>query len=113
MVIQPHIENAIWHGLMHKEDSCQLSITMIKLDDQTIQVIIEDNGVGRTKAEEMKSKQTLKNKSFGSQISQDRIKYFSELTGKVAELKIEDLYHEDGSSAGTKVILTLPTKNHA
>lgn len=113
MVIQPHIENAIWHGLMHKEDSCQLSITMIKLDDQTIQVFIEDNGVGRTKAEEMKSKQTLKNKSFGSQISQDRIKYFSELTGKVAELKIEDLYHEDGSSAGTKVTLTLPTKNHA
>jgi len=113
MVIQPHIENAIWHGLMHKEDSCQLSITMIKLDDQTIQVIIEDNGVGRTKAEEMKSKQTLKNKSFGSQISQDRIKYFSELTGKVAELKIDDLYYENGSSAGTKVILTLPTKNHA
>ena len=71
---------------------------MIKLDDQTIQVVIEDNGVGRTKAEEMKSKQSLKKKSFGSQISKDRIKYFSELTGKVAELKIEDLYHEDGTT---------------
>ena len=112
MVIQPHVENAIWHGLMHKEDSCQLSINISMLDDQTIKVVIEDNGVGRTMAEEMKSKQSLKKKSFGSQISKDRIKYFSELTGKKAELIIEDMYDTDRSSTGTRVILTLPTKTH-
>ncbi len=112
MVIQPHVENAIWHGLMHKEDDCTLSVNITMLDDQTIQVVIEDNGVGRTKAEEMKSKQTLKKKSFGSQISKDRLKYFSELTGKKASLNIEDLYNANGISSGTKVILTLPIKNH-
>lgn len=112
MVIQPHVENAIWHGLMHKEDDCTLSVNITMLDDQTIRVVIEDNGVGRTKAEEMKSKQTLKKKSFGSQISKDRLKYFSELTGKKASLNIEDLYNANGISSGTKVILTLPIKNH-
>jgi sensor histidine kinase YesM len=110
MVIQPHVENAIWHGLMHKDESCQLTVVFSRHDDQTIQIVIEDNGVGRSKAEEMKSKQTLKKKSFGSQISKDRIKYFSDLTGRLAKIDIIDKFTPDGRSEGTKVMLILPTK---
>jgi ligand-binding sensor domain-containing protein len=110
MVIQPHVENAIWHGLMHKDESCQLTVVFSKYEDHAIQIVIEDNGVGRTKAEEMKSKHTLKKKSFGSQISNDRIKYFSDLTGSLAKVDIMDKFASDGSSEGTKVMLILPTK---
>lgn len=111
MVIQPHVENAIWHGLMHKDGDCQLWIQFENVGVDAIRVVIEDNGVGRTIAEQMKSKQSLRNKSFGSLISSERIKYFAVLTGKKASFEIQDLFYDDGTAAGTRIIMLLPINN--
>ena len=47
MLLQPHIENAIWHGIMHKEGNGQLWVRFLKTGDHTLVCEIEDNGVGR------------------------------------------------------------------
>jgi ligand-binding sensor domain-containing protein len=108
MVIQPHVENAIWHGLMHKDGDCILVIKFQNEESGILKVTIEDNGIGRVMAEEMKSKQSLRKKSFGSFISRDRINYFSEITGKKGSITTEDLYDEGGKAKGTRIILSLP-----
>jgi ligand-binding sensor domain-containing protein len=108
MVIQPHVENAIWHGLMHKNGDGKLIIKFQNKESGILNVIIEDNGVGRVMAEEMKSKQSLRKKSFGSFISRDRINYFAKITGKKGSITTEDLYDEAGKASGTKITLLLP-----
>jgi LytS/YehU family sensor histidine kinase len=112
MVVQPHVENAIWHGLMHKQSDCMLQVRIEKLSDAFIRFTVEDNGVGREKAGELRSKQVLKNKSYGSKISQDRIQHFNRLHGIDSIIKIVDLKDELGQAIGTKVIFDLSiTKN--
>lgn len=112
MVIQPYVENAIWHGLMHKEGECILSVHFeSRQEGKIIQVTVLDNGVGRVAAEALKSKSALCRKSFGTRISGERIHYFSELTGLKSRVEITDLYDDNGNAAGTKVLLELPVKN--
>lgn len=112
MVIQPYVENAIWHGLMHKEGECILSVHFeSRQEGKIIQVTVLDNGVGRVAAEALKSKSALRRKSFGTRISGERIHYFSELTGLKSRVEITDLYDDNGNAAGTKVVLELPVKN--
>jgi LytS/YehU family sensor histidine kinase len=108
MVIQPHVENAIWHGLMHNEKDGRLRIAFSTPTKNVLQVIIEDNGVGREKAAEQKSKQVLKKKSYGSSLSSDRLKSLYRLHEKETSTRIEDLYHPDGMPAGTRVTITMP-----
>lgn len=105
MIIQPFIENAIWHGLLHKETSGHLSITLNRFG-HGLQCIIEDNGVGRKKAAELKSKSVNKEKSYGMKITSDRL---SMLNGesKVSSVEIIDLEDDLGNSCGTKVILKI------
>jgi ligand-binding sensor domain-containing protein len=66
MIIQPYVENAIWHGLLHKPDSGHMKINFEKDGVQMLKISIEDNGIGREKANELKSKQILKKKSYGN-----------------------------------------------
>ncbi|MBL0145867.1 MAG: histidine kinase [Chitinophagaceae bacterium] len=70
MLIQPYVENAIWHGLLHKEDKGHLVLHFSLSKSGSLNVIIEDNGVGREKATQLKSKQVLKKKSYGMQITE-------------------------------------------
>lgn len=107
MIIQPHIENAIWHGLLHKENGGVIKLNFIKKNDQSIEIIIEDNGIGREKANELKSKQVLKKKSYGSQISEDRVKIFNELNGVQTDVIYVDLKDDSGKARGTSVLITL------
>ncbi|MFM2392220.1 MAG: hypothetical protein RLZZ546_197 [Bacteroidota bacterium] len=109
MVVQPHIENAIWHGLMHKEGECTLLIHFQYIDHTSIKIIIKDNGIGRKSAAELKSKQVLKKKSYGSKISEDRISNFNKLHNVKTNVTILDLEDENGKASGTQVELTIAT----
>ena len=84
MILQPYVENAIWHGLMHKEDRGQLTLKFHK-HDGGIDCIVEDNGVGRKAASALKDKSIRKYKSMGMGITQDRI----DIINKMNELGIQ------------------------
>jgi ligand-binding sensor domain-containing protein len=105
MVIQPFIENAIWHGLLHKDDTRELSIK-VRRNGDFIQCIIEDNGVGRKKAQELKSKSISREKSFGLKITTDRLKMANN-NSDLSHVEIIDLHDNAGQASGTKVIVNI------
>jgi len=107
MIIQPHIENAIWHGLLHKKEKGLIKLNIIKISEKLIEISIEDNGIGREKAQELKSKQVLKSKSYGSKISADRQHLFNQANNINAPIVYQDLIDSEGKAIGTKVIIPL------
>lgn len=108
MVIQPHVENAIWHGLLHKQGDCHVLIRFETENNAGLRIIIKDNGVGRARALEMRSKQVLKKKSYGSSLSAERIKKAFRMQEHEASMTITDLTDGEGHPAGTRVTILLP-----
>jgi LytS/YehU family sensor histidine kinase/ligand-binding sensor domain-containing protein len=111
LLIQPFVENAIWHGLMHKEGSRNLKVAFTE-KGEFIQCIIEDNGIGRNKATELKIKtgQDKKHTSKGIQVSEERLKAMH-YNGTVGSVIIHDLFDEKGTASGTQVEINFPNKN--
>jgi LytS/YehU family sensor histidine kinase len=110
MLVQPYAENAIWHGLLHKENRGTLVLSFSRKNGDKLTVIIEDDGIGRGKAAELKSKQVLKKKSYGMQITEDRIAIINRIQNINATSEIIDLKDKNGNALGTKVVLTIPLK---
>jgi tetratricopeptide (TPR) repeat protein len=107
LIIQPYAENAIWHGLMHKEEEGFLEIELFQQDD-FLYCKITDDGVGRKKATEIKSKTASTHKSMGMQITASRIEMLQQKNLLDASIKITDLVLPDGSPGGTEVLLKIP-----
>lgn len=106
LLLQPFAENAIWHGLMHKEGHGQLEIEL-GIDKKMLTCTITDDGVGRSKAADIKSKSTGKQKSMGLQITSDRLALLNKDNGQLASFNIEDCIDAEGKPSGTKVILKM------
>lgn len=108
MVLQPFVENAIWHGLLHKKDSekGKISITIAHKGDQ-IFCQIEDNGVGREKAFELRQKSLWKSKSLGLKITEERLNLLSR-EFKKRLINITDLKDMAGQALGTRVEVSIP-----
>jgi tetratricopeptide (TPR) repeat protein len=106
LILQPFCENAIWHGLMHKNDHGLLSIDL-NVQAGFLTCIITDNGVGRKKAEAVKSKNVERQKSFGLQITNERLALLNRNKQLPASYQIEDLEDDDGKAAGTRVIVKI------
>lgn len=107
MLIQPFIENAIWHGLMHRRGPGTLQVSIQKNEDSNqIEIQIVDNGVGRTQAAQNKSGR--KKKSMGMSITRQRINSLESRYGKKAFIRIIDLVDPEGQPAGTEVQLNIP-----
>ena len=111
MLIQPYVENAIWHGLLHKESKGKLTLSFNKDTGNKLVVIVEDNGIGRKKAAELKSKQVLKKKSYGMQITEDRIAIINRIQNIHATAEVIDLTDGDVKATGTRVMLHIPLKS--
>ena len=107
LIIQPYAENAIWHGLMHKEEKGQLDIEISQENDQLF-FKISDDGIGRKAAAATASKSATRHKSMGLQITADRISMLQNSNGTKSPVTIIDLVHPDGSGAGTEVIIKIP-----
>ena len=104
MLLQPYIENAIWHGLRYKKEKGSLRISVDKESDETIKITIQDNGIGREKSMEMKTKNQLKQKSKGMSTIKNRIAILNDMYQDKVAVQISNVF-EDGS--GTKVEVTL------
>ena len=111
MILQPFVENAIWHGLMHKENGKGLLDIKVKKMDNNIEFTIHDNGIGREKAALIKPKTKKEHESFGIQITKDRIAFTNQFYNINASLKIIDLMDSLGQATGTKVVILLPILN--
>ena len=107
LIIQPYAENAIWHGLMHKEDKGILVIEL-SLENKLLCCRIKDNGIGRKKAAALKSKSAASHKSMGMQITASRINVMGRQYQQHAQINIADLELADGTACGTEVLLQIP-----
>ena len=104
MLLQPYIENAIWHGLRYRKEKGNLTISIRQKEKDAISICIQDDGIGRKKSLEMKTKNQLKQKSKGMSTIKNRIAILNDMYQDKISVQISDL-NEDGS--GTKVELTL------
>jgi hypothetical protein len=107
LIIQPYAENAIWHGLMHKEEKGHLDIEIAELENVLL-CKIKDDGVGRKKAAELKSKSASTYKSMGMRITADRMALLKQKKTTDSYITINDLTLPDGNPGGTEVTLKLP-----
>ncbi len=105
LIIQPYAENAIWHGLMHKESKGRLDIELTA-EDQYLFISITDDGVGRKKAAGLDNKPD-NHKSIGMRLTQERIRNLAQGTEE-SYVQVFDLTNPDGSPAGTEVTIKIP-----
>ena len=106
MVLQPFVENAIWHGLLHSEDKGVLTININEEDDH-LKCSIIDNGIGREESLKVQKQSGYKKKSMGIKITADRLKLLTKQT--VNELvKIIDLKDGENNALGTQVNVLIP-----
>lgn len=109
MMIQPFVENAIWHGLLPKEGERNLNIYYELDTEKTIRCVIEDNGIGREAA--MKKENTFKKKSLALSFVRQRLELMQETLKVNCYIKIIDKKSGSGESLGTKIIVVLPIIN--
>jgi len=108
LIIQPYAENAIWHGLMHKEEKGQLDIEISREGDQ-LYFKITDNGIGRKQATaSLASKSATRHKSMGLRITAHRIAMMQDADANQTSVTVNDLVQPDGSAGGTEVIIKIP-----
>ena len=110
MLIQPYVENALWHGLMHKEGERNLKIEFRQLNDNVFSCVVEDNGIGRKKSFELKAGQSKakRHESKGLAISKDRLDVLQR-QGYHTTLQIIDKKDNNSNADGTKIIIELST----
>jgi hypothetical protein len=111
LLLEPFLENAIWHGIMNIEDTNIQGMITISFNevDSGIVCIIEDNGVGITKSEVNKNFNKNSHFELGIAISKNRILIFNQLFNTNMSVKIIDLANSESKQSGTKVIITIPT----
>ncbi len=108
LLLQPFVENAIWHGLMHKEEGGTVRVAVQQPQPDRLRIEITDNGIGRAKAAEYKSKSATKNKSFGMKVTAERIELINQLYHTQTRADVQDLTDRQGHSTGTRVIIEIP-----
>ncbi len=106
-IIQPFIENSIWHGLMNKEGKGLLQLKL-NYHKNFIICFVEDNGVGRKKSKEIQEGNQLKRPSKGIAITETRLRLFDTRKVQTSPITYTDLYDENGEAIGTRVEIHIP-----
>jgi len=107
MLAQPFIENSIEHGFKHKKGKGNLYIRFM-FQDQKIRFEVEDDGIGRDKAQEILFKQNKDHKSMATIITHERIQVLNKKQKEKITLHIQDLKDNNNKPTGTKVIFEIP-----
>jgi hypothetical protein len=104
MLLQPYIENAIWHGLRYREEKGMLEVSVRSKGDDTLEICIFDDGIGRKKSAELKTHHQKKSSSKGMGNIKQRVAILNDMNKNKVSVNISNL-NKDGS--GTKVVFTL------
>ena len=107
MIIQPYLENAIWHGLMPKEGEGYLYISFANQSESHFRVSIIDNGIGRIKSSAMKPQNT-RHQSTGHKNIDERIGLLNKVNKVNIRSEVLDMYDKDNNAAGTKIVIDIP-----
>lgn len=105
MIIQPYVENALKHGLAHKDGEKILSIHFFHSPENQLGVIITDNGIGRKSSALINASRQPGHHSLGMQITEQRLILLHE--NSKSPVEITDLYDDEGNPAGTRIKLFL------
>ena len=106
LLLQPFAENAIWHGLMHKQGHGDLEIAL-SISGEVLSCVITDNGVGRSNATHLEKSSVKHRKSMGLQITAERLALLNKDLKDQTFLTIDDITDAAGNAAGTRVTLKL------
>jgi len=109
MLVQPYIENSIWHGLRYRKEMGQLSVKFIKNEDHLL-VEIADNGIGRKQSQAIKTKNQKTTESTGMRNIEQRLQIINELHHMQLKVSIEDATN-DSEHPGTRVQIAVPVKS--
>ncbi len=104
MVIQPYIENAIIHGILHKPSRGEIAIDF-GINEKFLLCTITDNGIGREQASRLREEAGIKRRSSGMYITQARLEMINTEMMEDFSVKVTDLKNNDGTPAGTRVEL--------
>ena len=107
MMLQPFVENAIIHGVAHLTEHGKVSVHFAR-KNWTLECTVSDNGIGRTKAKELKSQIDAQHKSAALEVTQERLDILNKDSNVGKSLEIIDLKSADDSTGGTKVVVRLP-----
>jgi len=111
MIIQPFVENAIKHGLLHKRSDKKLSINFNRFTESNLLLVtIEDNGVGRREANRISQNRQKQHTSFATGATDERLKLLNKDAKKQIQIKFTDLEDADGNACGTKVEIQITLK---
>ncbi len=102
MLLQPFVENAIWHGLMNKKEKGHIEIKFA-IDGDYLLCTVTDNGIGRVAAEEIKATRKIQNKSVGITITKERLNIINSEMYENMNIKVIDLYDKNNLPTGTTV----------
>ncbi len=108
LLIQPFVENAIWHGLMNKTTTGKLTVEIFPVNNNSIKCIITDDGIGREKAAQIIKMKSEKHKSMGAKITEERLVLFNSLYNNKLKIHYNDLTDSSGNPSGTKVEIIIP-----
>ena len=104
MLLQPYVENAVWHGLRYKSEKGTLSIRFDKVDEGSIKIVIEDDGIGRKQSKALKTNNQKLQKSRGMGNIKKRIEILNEMYKDKVDVFVSDLNENE---EGTRVQLIL------
>ncbi|ESU29561.1 hypothetical protein FLJC2902T_00260 [Flavobacterium limnosediminis JC2902] len=107
MLLQPYIENAVKHGLLHKHGEKLLHIIFEKTND-ILKISIDDNGIGRKKSAELNAVKNKNHKSFATKAIQSRVELLNQYTQKNISIDYIDKVNQENQPEGTTVIFTIP-----
>ena len=107
LLIQPFLENAIWHGINNKKEGGLVKLTLILIDEHTLKCVVEDNGLGR-KASDEDQVPKVKSRLHSLNVTSKRLDIMWQEHERSHQIRYEDPVDEDGNPCGTKVELLIP-----
>jgi LytS/YehU family sensor histidine kinase len=108
MILQPYVENSIRHGLRYKKEGERLVEIKFQQSQDELLCIVQDNGIGRRKANEFKSRMHVEYQSKGMSLTADRINILNRQFTGLITIEIVDLADAYNQPAGTKIVIHFP-----